>query len=421
MINFDFFTPTKILFGAGRESEVGKQVAAFGGHKVMIIYGKKGGHIETSGLLDRVHKSLSDAGLSYVDLNGVVPNPRLSLVKEGIRIGRAEGVDFLLPIGGGSVIDTAKGIGYGIANDFEMEDLLYGRVKTDKNLPIGVVLTIAAAGSEMSSSMVLTIEDGMMKRSYGHDCSRPKFAIMNPELTYSLPAYQTASGAADIMMHTMERYFTPTDTDTSLTDRIAEGLMVSVRDAAQVAVKEPENYEARATLMWAGSLSHNGLTGAGRVSDFGTHKIEHELGGMFDVAHGAGLAAVWGSWARYVYKTNPGRFAQFGKKVFGINISSSTNITPNSDAPEQPIKPSPIITDPELTSTDTAALAAITAWETWCHSIGMPTTLTELGIHPTDAQIEEMAEKCVFGRNGHVGFFQPLTKEDIAAILKMAK
>lgn len=421
MINFDFFTPTKILFGAGRESEVGKQVAAFGGHKVMIIYGKKGGHIETSGLLDRVHKSLSDAGLSYVDLNGVVPNPRLSLVKEGIRIGRAEGVDFLLPIGGGSVIDTAKGIGYGIANDFEMEDLLYGRVKTDKNLPIGVILTIAAAGSEMSSSMVLTIEDGMMKRSYGHDCARPKFAIMNPELTYSLPAYQTASGAADIMMHTMERYFTPTDTDTSLTDRIAEGLMVSVRDAAQVAVKEPENYEARATLMWAGSLSHNGLTGAGRISDFATHKIEHELGGMFDVAHGAGLAAVWGSWARYVYKTNPGRFAQFGKKVFGINISSSTNITPNSDAPEQPIKPSPIITDPELTSTDTAALAAITAWETWCHSIGMPTTLTELGIHPTDAQIEEMAEKCVFGRNGHVGFFQPLTKEDIAAILKMAK
>lgn len=421
MINFDFFTPTKILFGAGRESEVGKQVVTFGGHKVMIIYGKKGGHIETSGLLDRVHKSLSDAGLSYVDLNGVVPNPRLSLVKEGIRIGRAEGVDFLLPIGGGSVIDTAKGIGYGIANDFEMEDLLYGRVKTDKNLPIGVILTIAAAGSEMSSSMVLTIEDGMMKRSYGHDCARPKFAIMNPELTYSLPAYQTASGAADIMMHTMERYFTPTDTDTSLTDRIAEGLMVSVRDAAQVAVKEPENYEARATLMWAGSLSHNGLTGAGRVSDFGTHKIEHELGGMFDVAHGAGLAAVWGSWARYVYKTNPGRFAQFGKKVFGINISSSTNITPNSDAPEQPIKPSPIITDPELTSTDTAALAAITAWETWCHSISMPTTLTELGIHPTDAQIEEMAEKCVFGRNGHVGFFQPLTKEDIAAILKMAK
>lgn len=402
MINFDFYTPTKILFGAGRESEVGKQVAAFGGHKVMIVYGKRGGHIETSGLLDLVHKSLSDAGLSYVDLNGVVPNPRLSLVKEGIRIGRAQDVDFLLPIGGGSVIDTAKGIGYGIVNDFEMEDLLYGRVKTDKNLPIGVILTIAAAGSEMSSSMVLTIEDGMMKRSYGHDCARPRFAIMDPELTYSLSAYQTASGAADIMMHTMERYFTPTDTDTSLTDRIAEGLMISVRDAAQIAVKEPENYDARATLMWAGSLSHNGLTGAGRVSDFATHKIEHELGGMFDVAHGAGLAAVWGSWARYVYKTNPGRFAQFGEKVFDVNVSQTN-------------------TDSDTTSTDATALAAITAWETWCHSIGMPTSLTELGVHPTDAQIEEMAKKCVFGRNGHIGFFQPLTKEDIVAILQMAK
>ena len=421
MINFDFYTPTRVLFGADRENEAGKQVAAFGGHKVMIIYGKKGGHVESSGLLERVHQSLNGAGLSYIDFSGVVPNPRLSLVKEGIRIGRSEDVDFLLPIGGGSVIDTAKGIGYGIANDFEMEDLLYGRVKTDKNLPIGVILTIAAAGSEMSSSMVLTIEDGMMKRSYGHDCSRPKFAIMNPKLTYSLPTYQTASGAADIMMHTMERYFTPTDTDTALTDRIAEGLMVSVRDAAQIAVNNPENYDARTTLMWAGSLSHNGLTGAGRVSDFATHKIEHELGGMFDVAHGAGLTAVWGSWARYVYKTNPGRFAQFGEKVFGINISNSTNITPNSNAPEQPIKPSPIITDPELTSTDAAALDAITAWETWCHSIGMPTTLTELGIHPTDAQIEEMAEKCVFGRKGHIGFFQPLTKEDIVAILQMAK
>ena len=181
MINFDFYTPTRVLFGADRENEAGKQVAAFGGHKVMIIYGKKGGHVESSGLLERVHQSLNGAGLSYIDFSGVVPNPRLSLVKEGIRIGRSEGVDFLLPIGGGSVIDTAKGIGYGIANDFEIEDLLYGRVKTDKNLPIGVILTIAAAGSEMSSSMVLTIEDGMMKRSYGHDCSRPRFAIMNPK------------------------------------------------------------------------------------------------------------------------------------------------------------------------------------------------------------------------------------------------
>lgn len=401
MINFDYYTPTKIFFGAGRETEAGRHVKEFGGHKVMIIYGKKGGHIETSGLLDKIHASLTEAGLSYIDFCGVVPNPRLSLVKEGICLGRTEGIDFLLPVGGGSVIDTAKGIGYGIANDFEMEDLLYGRVKTDKNLPIGVVLTIAAAGSEMSSSMVLTIEDGMMKRSYGHDCARPRFAIMDPELTYSLPAYQTASGAADIMMHTMERYFTPTDTDTTLTDRIAEGLLISVRDAAQTAVKEPCNYDARATLMWAGSLSHNGLTGAGRVSDFATHKIEHELGGMFDVPHGAGLTAIWGSWARYVYKTNPARFAKFGEKVFQISA------------------------DPTSKSADTfssdRAIAAIEAWENWCHSIHMPTSLAELGIHPTDIQINEMAEKCIYNRQGHIGFFKELNKEDIIAILKMAR
>lgn len=396
MINFDFYTPTKILFGAGRENEVGKQISAFGGHKVMIIYGKKGGHVETSGLLNRVHQSLKEAGLSYIDFSGVVPNPRLSLVKEGIRIGRAEEIDFLLPIGGGSVIDTAKGIGYGIANDFEMEDLLYGRVKTDKNLPIGVVLTIAAAGSEMSSSMVLTIEDGMMKRSYGHDCSRPKFAVLNPELTYSLPPYQTASGAVDIMMHTMERYFTSSHTDTALTDRIAEGILVSVRDAALTALQEPEHYDARAALMWAGSLSHNGLTGAGRVSDFASHKIEHELGGMFDVAHGAGLSAVWGSWARYVYHTNPQRFAQFGANVFSVDIDSFENI-------------------------EEAVLASIQAWENWCRAIHMPISLKELGISPTEEQMEEMAEKCVLGRNGQIGFFQVLRKDDILAILKMAQ
>ena len=282
--------------------------------------------------------------------------------------------------------------------DGDVWDLYDHKRKAEGCLPIGVVLTIAASGSEMSDSSVITKEKGGIKRGYNDEICRPRFAIMNPELTYSLSAYQTASGAADIMMHTMERYFTPTDTDTSLTDRIAEGLMLSVRDAAQVAVKDPENYDARATLMWAGSLSHNGLTGAGRVSDFATHKIEHELGGMFDVTHGAGLAAVWGSWARYVYKTNPGRFAQFGEKVFGIDASQTS--------------------DSDITDT---VLASIIAWETWCHSIDMPTTLTELGIYPTDAQIEEMAEKCVFGRNGHIGFFQPLTKEDIVAILQMAK
>ena len=393
MINFDFYTPTRVLFGADRENEAGKQVAAFGGHKVMIIYGKKGGHVESSGLLERVHQSLNGAGLSYIDFSGVVPNPRLSLVKEGIRIGRSEGVDFLLPIGGGSVIDTAKGIGYGIANDFEMEDLLYGRVKTDKNLPIGVILTIAAAGSEMSSSMVLTIEDGMMKRSYGHDCARPKFAIMNPELTMTLPDYQTACGCTDILMHTMERYFTQGDS-LEITDSIAEGLLRTVMAQAVILRDDPKNYDARAEVMWAGSLSHNGLTGCGHSeSDFASHRLEHELGGMFDVAHGAGLAAVWGSWARYVYKNCLPRFVRFARNVMGVEAGLSDEET---------------------------ALRGIENMEDFFRSIHMPTSLSELGVHPTEAQLCELARKCKIAVGGLLGSAKRLDESDMLAIYKMA-
>ena len=392
MINFEFYNPTKVIFGKGVETEAGKVIKEMGGHKVLVHFG--GDYLQKSGTLDRIHQGLTEAGLEYVDLGGVVPNPRLGLVKEGIRLCKEEGVDFLLPIGGGSAIDSAKGIGYGLANDFELEDLLLGKTATDKIAPIGCISTIAATGSETSNSMVITIEDGMLKRSYNHDCARPKFAIMNPELTYTLPAYQTSSGASDIMMHTMERYFTNTK-DVDLIDRMAEGLLVSVREAALTAVKDPENYEARATLMWAGSPSHNGLTGTGRVSDFASHKIEHELGGMFDVAHGAGLCAVWGSWARYVYKTNPARFAQFAVRVF--------------DAAQN------------FYDTEATALKGIEAWENWCRSIGMPTSLRELGVTPTDAQIEEMAEKCVATGGGHVGFFQTLYKEDVIKIFQMAR
>ncbi|MSC82959.1 iron-containing alcohol dehydrogenase [Eubacterium sp. am_0171] len=392
MIIFEFYNPTKVIFGKGVEAEAGKVIKEMGGHKVLVHFG--GDYLQKSGTLDRIHQGLTEAGLEYVDLGGVVPNPRLGLVKEGIRLCKEEGVDFLLPIGGGSAIDSAKGIGYGLANDFELEDLLLGKTATDKIAPIGCISTIAATGSETSNSMVITIEDGMLKRSYNHDCARPKFAIMNPELTYTLPAYQTSSGASDIMMHTMERYFTNTK-DVDLIDRMAEGLLVSVREAALTAVKDPENYEARATLMWAGSLSHNGLTGTGRVSDFASHKIEHELGGMFDVAHGAGLCAVWGSWARYVYKTNPARFAQFAVRVF--------------DAAQN------------FYDTEATALKGIEAWENWCRSIGMPTSLRELGVTPTDAQIEEMAEKCVATGGGHVGFFQTLYKEDVIKIFQMAR
>jgi len=392
MINFEFHTPTKVIFGKGAENGVGKEIQARGFKKVLIHFG--GTYLYENGLLDRVHKSLEEAGLGYIDLGGVVPNPRLGLAKEGVELCRREGVDFILAIGGGSPIDSAKAIAYGLVNDFDLVDLYMGRVSTNKIAPLGCISTIAATGSETSNSSVITIEEGMLKRSCNHDCARPLFAIMNPEFTYTVPAYQTASGSADIMMHTMERYFTQTD-HVELIDRMAEGLLVTVREAALKVMKQPDNYEARADLMWAGSLSHNGLTGTGRVSDFASHKIEHEMGGMFDVAHGAGLCAIWGSWARYVYKENVARFAQFATNVFDVPMN--------------------------LYDLDETALKGIEAWEDWCRKLGMPVTMSELGIHPTDAQIDEMAEKCVATGNGHVGFFKTLYKEDVIKIFNMAK
>lgn len=392
MINFEFYNPTKVIFGKDTESQVGKEISSRGYKKVLIHFG--GTYLYENGVLDRVHKSLEACNIEYVDLGGVVPNPHMSLVKKGVELCKKEGVDFILAIGGGSPIDSAKAIAYGLVNDFDLVDLYMGRVSTDKIAPVGCISTIAATGSETSNSSVITIEEGMLKRAYNHDCARPKFAIMNPELTYTLPAYQTASGASDIMMHTMERYFTNTE-HVELIDRMAEGLLVSVREAALKVMKEPTNYDARADLMWAGSLSHNGLTGTGRVGDFASHKIEHEMGGMFDVAHGAGLCAIWGSWARYVYKTNVARFAQFANRIFDVPMN--------------------------LYDLEETALKGIEAWENWCHKIGMPTSMTELGINPTKAQIEEMAEKCVATGNGHVGFFQTLYKEDVIKIYSMAK
>lgn len=391
MINFEFYNPTKVIFGKGTENEVGKEISSRGYKNVLIHFG--GTYLYENGVLNRIHKSLEDYNIKYVDLGGVVPNPHMSLVKEGIEICKKEGIDFILAIGGGSPIDSSKAIAYGLVNDFDLVDLYMGRVTTNKIAPIGCISTIAATGSETSNSSVITIEEGMLKRSYNHDCSRPLFAIMDPELTYTVPKYQTASGAADIMMHTMERYFTNTE-HVELIDNIAEGLLVSVREAALKAIKEPENYDARADLMWAGSLSHNGLTGTGRVSDFASHKMEHEMGGMFDVAHGAGLCAIWGSWARYVYKTNVARFAQYANRVFDVPMN--------------------------LYDLEETALKGIEAWEDWCHKIGMPTSMTELGINPSDAQIEEMAEKCV-SANGHVGFLKALYKDDVINIYKMAK
>lgn len=392
MVNFQYYAPTKVVFGKDTELQTGALAKEFGATKVLVHYG--GNSAIKSGLLERVCNSLKEASIPYVTLGGVVPNPRLSLVHKGIELVKKEGVDFLLAVGGGSVIDSCKAIGYGVYNDCDPW-LFYSKQAQAKGcLPVAAVLTIAAAGSEMSHSSVITNEDGWLKRGYSTDYARCKFAVMNPELTYTLPAYQTASGCVDIMMHTMERYFSH-EPHTELTDRFCESLIRTVMHNAQILMEHPTDYNARAQVMWASSLSHNGLTGCGTVGDWASHQIEHELGGMFDVAHGAGLSAIWGSWARYVYQENVAKFVQFATHIMDIPDNLST--------PEK------------------IALAGIRAMEDFYHSIHMPTSLTELGINPTDAQIEELSEKCVFFGKRTVGTFKVLKAEDIQKIYQAAR
>lgn len=392
MYDFNYFTPTKVVFGRDSVQQLGALVKAQGCKKVLIHYG--GSSARRSGLLDRVRDSLVHEGIGSVELGGVVPNPRLSLVYEGISLAKREGVDFILAVGGGSVIDSAKAIGYGAAEDADVWEL-YEQARTAKAcLPVGVVLTIAASGSEMSMGSVITKDEGGIKRAYDDDLARPKFAVMDPTLTMTLPDYQTASGCVDILMHTMERYFTA-GSSMEITDSIAEALMRTVIRNAKILHNTPQNYEARAEIMWAGSLSHNGLTGCGNDGgDFASHKLEHELGGMFDVAHGAGLAAIWGSWARYVYDARPDRFRRFAVNVMGITDSG---------------------TDQEL------ALQGIEAMEAFYRSIGMPTSLEELGIAPTGQQIEELAEKCALACGGAAGSVKKLYREDMRNIYEMAR
>lgn len=392
MQNFQYYTPTKVVFGKDSEKQTGALVKEQKCKKVLLHYGS--GSVIRSGLLARIEDSLKAEGISYVALGGVVPNPRLSKVREGIELCRKEGVDFILAVGGGSVIDSAKAIGYGAANPGDVWDF-YDRKRVAQGcLPIGAVLTIAAAGSEMSASSVITNEDGWIKRGYASDYSRCRFAVMNPELTYTLPDYQTQSGCVDIMMHTMERYLNHS-TNMEMTDGISEALLRTVMKNALILKNDPYNYEARAEVMWASSLSHNGLTGCGTDGgDWASHQIEHEIGGMFDVAHGAGLAAVWGSWARYVYKESPERFLMLAERVLGIKSSADH---------------------------DAVILAGIEAMETFYRRIGMPTSLKELGIEPTEEQILEMAEKCCFPARPFVGCVKKLGKEDVAAIYRMAR
>ena len=392
MQDFNFYTPTQVVFGKKGEDKVGELINALNCKKVLVHFG--GNSAKKSGLLDRVFDSLTQSGIDYVSLGGVVPNPRLSKVYEGIDLCKKENVDFILAIGGGSVIDSAKAIGYGMANDCDVWDFYMKKAVPTGCLPIGTILTLSAAGSEMSNSSVITNEEGWLKRGCNSDYCRPKFAIMNPELTYTLPPYQTASGATDILMHTMERYFTQGGT-MELTDGISEALMRTVINNSKILMKDPTNYEARAEVMWAGSLSHNGLTGCGSIGDWACHQLEHELGGMFDVAHGAGLAAVWGSWARYVYKYNVARFAQFAVNVLGV---------PND------------FSDQEKT-----ALAGIEAMEAYYHSINMPTSISELGVEICEDEMKELAYKCSFQNTRTVGGVKALNTEDMIEIYKMAR
>lgn len=394
MHNFEYYTPTRIIFGRGAEKSVGILIKKYGGTRVLIHYGM--GSAIKSGLIGRVKQLLDEAGIFHVELGGVVPNPHLDKVRTGFAQGTLNQVDFILAVGGGSVIDSAKAIAFALAEPKEDVWDLFERKRTPKaSLPVGSILTIAAAGSEMSRSVVILNEQTHKKRSFGDALARPKFAIMNPELTMTLPDYQTAAGCVDIMMHTMERYFT-NGGNMELTDSIAEGLLKTVMKNANILRFNPRNYDARAEVMWASSLAHNGLTGCGNDGgDFATHNLESEINGMFNTTHGAGLAALWGSWARYVYKNCLPRFVKFAVNVMGVDAAG--------------------LSEEEI------ALRGIEEMEHFYRKIGMPTNLTELGVNPTYEQIQEMATSCENTSNGKgIGSAKRLYLDDMAKIYEMA-
>ena len=390
--DFNFYAPTRVVFGRESEEQLPQLIQQYGGGKVLVHFG--GGSARRSGLLDKVEKMLSEAGIDYVELGGVVPNPLLSKVREGIELCKKEHVNFILAVGGGSVIDSAKAIGYGVGYPGDVWDFWNGKAVPQSCLPIGVMLTIPAAGSEMSSSCVITNDEGILKRGVNSDLCRCKFAIMNPERTYTLPPYQTAAGATDIMMHTMERYFSKYE-DAMLTDAIAEALLKTVMTAAKEVMVVPDDYKHRAAIMWASSLSHNDLTECGTEKDFACHKLEHELSGMFGVTHGAGLAAIWGSWARYVMDKHLTRFVKFAVNVMGVMQD---------------------FTDPRAT-----ALRGIEAMEQFFKSIGMPICIEDLlNRQMTEDEIDELVDKCSRDGKMNIGAMEVLTPKDMKAIYKEA-
>ena len=381
-----FYPRTKYVFGRGVENKVAGELKSFGMNKPLIVYGQ--GSVIRSGLLDRVKKCLEEAGIEYAELGGVQPNPVDTLVYEGIEKARKEGIDSLLAVGGGSAIDTAKAIAAAMCYDGDFWDLYCGtRVKAA--LPVGVVLTIPAAGSEGSGNTVITKVDGLHKKGMGSDCLRPRFSLLNPELTYTLPPYQTAAGITDMLAHLLERYFSNTE-GVELTDRLGEGVMKAIIEVAPKVMAHPDDYDARANIMWSGTMAHNGLTGCGRIDDWATHGLEHELSAVYGVTHGAGLAVMFPAWMTYAADINPHKLAQFARRVFGVQEADDTK----------------------------AAFAGIAELKTFLKSIGMPTDMKELGVSEPDIKL--LAAKVVENKGDEFGNYIKVNEQVAEAIYKIA-
>ena len=391
MQNFVYYAPTEVIFGKDAEAQTAAAVSRWNGSRVLIVYG--GGSVRRSCLLQRIQSELDAADIAWTEIGGVQPNPRLSLAEKGVKQALDFNADFILAVGGGSVIDTAKGIAHGTANpDTKLWDIWTEQAPLTKSLPVGVVLTIPAAGSEMSDSAVLTNEEIGRKAGINTPFNRVKFAIMNPELTYTLPRYQVTCGIVDIMMHTLDRYFTHTKGN-EMTDEIAAALLRTVIRNGRKALENQQDYDAMSELMWCSSLSHNGLTGLGAVTDFGPHKIGHELSAKYDVAHGASLSAVWESWAKYVCPEEPERFAKYARDVWGV----------------------------EETDTEAAARLGIEKTVDYFRSIGMPVSIGELetGVR-TDDELRDMARRATLNDTITLANFKKLHQADVYEILKMA-
>ena len=391
MLNFTIHTTTEVVFGRDIEKDIGPKLKEIGAHRVLVHFG--GSSARSSGLLDRVEYSLFEAGLSFVELGGVEPNPKISMVRRGIELCQREGIDFILAVGGGSVLDSAKGIGMGVATGRDPWEFAATGTAPDQTLPVGSVLTLSASGSETSNSCVLTNEELKEKRGITSQTNRPRISFLNPENTFTVSKFQTGCGIVDIMMHTLERYLTAGG-ETDITDRIAEGLLIATRDAGRRAIADPNDYEARATLMWAGSISHNNLTECGRLRLFPVHKLEHELSAFRDeIAHGAGLSVLFPAWALYVMEHDVPRFAQLAHRVLGVEMDFS---------------------HPERTARD-----GILTLKRFFEEIGMPVHMAQLGIKPEN--YETLADNAIRTAGGPVKSYVPLDKPAILEIFRLAE